>query len=208
MIATTPKYAVKFVGYSAYVVTRKRGREVTLATIDFVTGRTALLTGPGDWVTVRGCSDLASFVKCLPDLTSELERLMRDSEQEGNSAALSPIVALSRGENTIHIAKGTVVTEFVRDITRQFAKIQKVLEQAEKIGLSIKRRHYSEYIDGIKRTGLCEVEFHGFALFIDEKLIFKPNYQIRFVRQRAPNTFEIHPAEGGHHEGKESVVTS
>jgi hypothetical protein len=32
------KYAVKFVGYSAYVIARKHGREIQYATLDFVSG--------------------------------------------------------------------------------------------------------------------------------------------------------------------------
>ena len=58
----------------------------------------------------------------------------------------------------------------VRDA--RFLEIEQVLEQTEKIGSEIKRRPYSEYIDGIEKTGRCQVEVHGIALYVDGRLDF------------------------------------
>ena len=81
-------------------------------------------------------------------------------------------------------------------MTQRFKKVQQVLEQAEEMGLHIKRRPYSEYIDEIARTGIARVEAFGFALFIEGKLIFRPDYQVHlFVRPVGTrgDTSKVHP---------------
>ena len=65
---------------------------------------------------------------------------------------------------------------------KRFAEIERVLEQAEQIGIAIERRPYAEYIDEIERTGLCRVEAYGFALLIDGKLRFRPDRSTGLVR--------------------------
>jgi hypothetical protein len=91
------------------------------------------------------------------------------------------MITLSCGQNTISIAPCTKITKFIRQVTQRFTEVEQVLEQAEEIGLQIKRRPYSEHIDEIAETGLSQIEAFGFALFIDGKLIFQPDYQVLLV---------------------------
>jgi hypothetical protein len=67
-----PRYGVKFVGYSAYVIARKYGRDVEYATLGFVTGA-AFMKADGGWVTVPKRIDLKPFLESLPKLANELQ---------------------------------------------------------------------------------------------------------------------------------------
>ncbi len=102
------------------------------------------------------------------------------------------MISLPCGPNTVSVAPGTDIKRFIRQVTERFTEIEQVLEQAEEIGLGIKRRPYSEYIDEIAETGMCRVEGHGFGLFVDGKLLFYPNHQVALVRKAGENTFEMH----------------
>jgi hypothetical protein len=105
------------------------------------------------------------------------------------------MVDISFGPNTVSVAPGTVINRFIRQLTKRFIEVERVLEQAEEIGLRIRRRPYSEYLDGIAKTGICRVESHGFALFVDGRLIFNPSYQVVFVKQQGPNLFQCFPLD-------------
>lgn len=206
------KYAVKFVGYSAYVITRRRSREIDCAHLDFVADFTAI-RADGGWVIVQNRTDLGPFLKTLPELVDELRELLRQGA--GESIESSPVtttadyvtkvlerveqgqpvsddrVSLFRGKNEVSITRGTDVSRFIRQITKRFTEIEKVIEQAEQIGARIKRRPYSEYIDEIGRTGLARVEYHGFGLFIGGRLVFYPDYQVALTEHLGGHTFEI-----------------
>jgi hypothetical protein len=84
------------------------------------------------------------------------------------------------------VAPGTVINRFTRQLTKRFIEIERVLEQAEEIGLRIKRRPYSEHLDDVK-TGIWPVEIHGFALFVDGRLIFYPSYQVGLIKEQGSN---------------------
>jgi hypothetical protein len=86
----------------------------------------------------------------------------------------------------------TDVRKFIRQITKRFLEIEAVLEQAELVGSRIKRRPYGEYIDEIRKTGLCRLEAFGFGLYLDGKLTFYPNYQVALVKPVGANVFEVH----------------
>jgi hypothetical protein len=197
------QYGVKFVGYSAYVIARgKYGREIEYATLDFVSGA-ASMHADGGWVLVPKRIDLEPFLKSLPEIANELrDRCHRDGELSQQTAGLAEttgtadeMITLSCGLNTISVAPCTKTTKFIRQVTQRFTEVEQVLKQAEEIGLQIKRRPYSEYIDEIAETGLSRVEAFGFALFIDGKLIFQPDYQVRLVGPVGTrgDTFEVHP---------------
>jgi hypothetical protein len=165
-----PRYGVKFVGYSAEVIARKNGRDVEYAMLDFVSGA-ASMHAHGGWVIVPKRIDLKPFLESLPKLANELqEALLRQRNGESSQQAIGvpergvadDMVSVSFGPNTI--------------------EIERVLEQAEEIGLRIKRRPYSEYIDEIAKTGIARVEGHGFGLFFDGRLIFYPSYQAVLVK--------------------------
>ena len=196
------QYGVKFIGYSAFVVARgKYGREVDYAMLDFVTGSASMHADKG-WVTVPKRIDLEPFLKSLPEFADELrDRCHRDGELSQQAAGLPEpagaaggMITLSLGQNTISVDPSTEITRFIRQVTKRFREIEHVLEQAEEIGIRINRRPYSEHIDEIGKTGIARVEAFGFALLIDEKLIFQPAYQIALVKSAGAqtDTLEVH----------------
>lgn|SRR5262245_5794272 len=172
------KYGAKFVGYSAYVIARKYGRDVYYAQLDFVCGAVFMLAD-GGWVGVQCRSDLGPFLKTLPELANELRHLLC----HGAAQVPDNIISMTRGQSTVGIAPGTDVSRFIREITKRFAEIERLLEQVEETGLRIKRRPYSEYIDDIGKTGISRVEVHGLGLFVDGKLIFYPTNQVLSTRK-------------------------
>jgi hypothetical protein len=193
------QYGVKFVGYAAYVVARgKYGRNVEYAMLDFVSG-CVLMHADGGWVQVPKSADIEPFLKNLPKIENELQErcrceLSRRSPSPAEpTGAVEDMIQLSCGQNTVTVARGTKIKKVIRQIHTRYAEIQKVIEQAEEIGLRIKRRPYSEHIAEIAETGLSRVEVFGFAYFIDGKLIFQPDYQVSLVRQSetCPRSFEI-----------------
>jgi hypothetical protein len=52
---------------------------------------------------------------------------------------------------------------FVRQIARRYRAVEPILEQAEKIGLRIKRPPYADYVDEIAQTGVSRVVSYGVA---------------------------------------------
>jgi hypothetical protein len=192
-MAHKTKYGVQFIGYYASVMARKYGRDVEYATLDLITGY-AFLRGDCGSVDSQ-LADLGPFVKSLPDLKSELQSLI--CQHSANGGKSSNEVTLCRGENTVRVAADADVNRFIRQITKRFFEIEQVLEQADKIGSEIKRRPYSEYIAGIEETGLCEVEYHGFALLVDGRLILHPDYRVFFVKEHKPDLYEVHALDQG-----------
>jgi hypothetical protein len=195
------QYGVKFVGYSADVIARgKYGRVVHYAALDFVCGLVSMFAD-GGWVAAANRVDLESFLKELPKLANEIQDRPRQRRGEFSqqSAGLSEpsegMIKLSWGKNEVLVAPSTNITKFIGQVTQRFKEVQQLLEQAEQIGLQIKRRPYSEYLDELAETGLGRVETFGFALFTDGKLIFRPDYQVALVRPAGTqgDTFEIHP---------------
>jgi hypothetical protein len=148
--------------------------------------------------------NLVPLVKRLPDLASELRQLAllpsRDEQGEhdgSHEAATKGWVTLSCGEGEIAIAPGTDVNKFIRQITTRFENVQYVLEQAEQVGSGISRRPYSEYIDGIERTGLALVEYYGFAIFVNGRLVYYPDYRVLSVKPHGDTHFEVFSLEEG-----------
>jgi len=196
------KYGVEFVGNSARVIARKYGRDVQYATLDFVTGG-AFMRANGGWVTVPKRIDLKPFLESLPKLANELqEALLRQRNASSQQTIGAPergaaddMVSVSFGPNTVSVAPGTVINRFIRQLTKRFIEIDRVLEQAEEIGLRIKRRPYSEYIDEIAKTGICRVEGHGFGLFVDGRLIFYPRHRVVLVKEQGPTLYQVFPLD-------------
>jgi hypothetical protein len=146
--------------------------------------------------------DLKPFLESLPKLAGEIqEALPRQRNGEtlqqpigvSERGAADYMVSLSFGPNTVSLFPGTVINRFIRQLTKRFIEIEQVLEQAEEIGLRIKRRPHSEYLDGSAKTGFCRVEGHGFALSVDGRLIFYPSYQVVLVKRQGSNLFSIVP---------------
>jgi hypothetical protein len=194
------KYAVKFVGYSAYVIARKNGREIQYATLDFVSGAAALLA-EGGCVVVPKRIDLRPFLNSLPKLTNELQfaQTQRNRNQSQQTTVLAErtvggraMISLSCGSNTVAIAPGIDVPRFIRTVMKRFNEIEQILEQAETIGLRLNRRSHSAYTNEIAKTGICRVEGHGYGLFVNGRLIFYPNYQVICMRKAGETAFEVH----------------
>jgi hypothetical protein len=198
------KYGVNFVGYRADVIARKYGRDVKYAMLDFVSG-TAFMNADGGWVAVPKGIDLEPFLKGLPKLANEIqEALLRQRNGElsqqttslpEQTGASGDMVTVSWGQNTVCIVPGTEINRFIRQLTTRFIEIKQLFGQAEEIGLRIKRRPYSEYLDEIAKTGICRVESHGFALFVDGRLIFYPRHQVVLVKPQRPNLFQLFPLD-------------
>jgi hypothetical protein len=199
-----PRYGVKFVGYSADMIARKYGRDVEYAMLDFVSGG-ALMRADGGWAAVPKWIDLGPFLKDLPKLANEIqEALLRQRNGElsqqttslpEQTGAAGDMVTVSWGPNTVCIAPGTEINRFIRQLTKRFIEIKQVFGQAEEIGLRIKRRPYSEYLDEIAKTGICRVEGHGFALFVDGRLIFYPRHQVVLVKELGPTLYQLFPLD-------------
>ena len=199
-----PRYGVKFVGYSADVIARKYGRDVEYAMLDFVSGA-AFMRADGGLVTVPKRIDLKPFLESLPKLANELqEALLRQRNGElsqqttgvsERAGAADDRISVSFGPNTVLVAPGTVINRFIRQLTKRLVEIERVLEQAEEIGLRINRRPYSEYVDEAGKTGICRVEYHGYALFFGGRLIFYPSYQVVLVKAHEGNVFQFFPLD-------------
>jgi hypothetical protein len=60
------------------------------------------------------------------------------------------------GEVTIRLNRGADVEGFVSQIARRYRAIESILEQAERVGLEIKRPPYADYLDGSDRRWKSE----------------------------------------------------
>jgi hypothetical protein len=204
-ICSHAKYGVTFVGYSARVLfARKHGLEDQCAMLDFVSGG-VLISVAGGFIWVSSHSDLFQFIRTLPELASQLEDLLcqrslqasqQNTELAAGSEDNSKMVKLACGRNSVSVEPGTNIKRFIRQMTKRYKEIARILEQAEEIGSRIKRRPYQEYIDEIERTGVCRVEAHGWALFIRGKLEFCPDYKVGFVRPAGGRMVEVHTLDG------------
>ena len=192
------KCAVRYVGYSADVIVRKYTREVKYATLDFVSGCVLICADDGSFVFVPNRVDLEPFLTELPKLADELQNLVRQHKAElieqttaECTVGADATISVSFGRNQVKVYPGTEINKFIRQVTQRFREIKLVLEQAWKIGLGIKRRPYSEYVDGFAKTGICAVERHGDAYFVDGQLIFYPDHKVGYLRPAGENTFEL-----------------
>jgi hypothetical protein len=146
-------YGVRFVGYSAEVAAwRGNGPQKNYAALDFVSGAASIYADEG-FVLACNRGELAGLVSTLP------EKMKAQVLPQG--IHLYP--------DRPNISKD----RFVRQITRRFVNIEHLLEQAEEIGRTIKRRPYSEYIDEIAATGCARVEHHASGLQGRGKLVFR-----------------------------------
>jgi hypothetical protein len=113
-----PQYAVLFVGYLAEVIARaKYGREVHYATLDFVSGFTAINAYRG-FVGSPKRADLEPFLKSLPKLANELQG--RCHREDGLSRqtrfpteATTPtedMIEVSFGQNVVVMSPNTKIT--------------------------------------------------------------------------------------------------
>ena len=183
-----PDFAVRFVGYSADVIARKGN--TTYAKLDFVAEMVALFADEG-WLSVPKRSDLAAFIADLPSRIDKLKASVNSATPPNDRDCVNA----QCGENEIWLNRRADIDGFVRQITRRYRQIELILEQAEKVGSRINRPPYSDYLDEIARTGISRVVFYGDALFIDGKLLFRPEHQTLLVKPTEnERTFLITPS--------------
>ena len=146
---------------STAILARKGNAEY--ASLDFVTGG-AILVATGGYLLVRKLPALSSAVTDLPSCLDELKSLVRSVSADSDGHG----VELRREEVVILVERGTNVDRFVSQLARRYSAIERILEQAEKVGSEIKRRPYEDYIDEIAKTGISRVVSYGDALLLTE----------------------------------------
>ncbi len=168
------EYEVRFVGYAAFVVTRK---EDLHAWLDFVTGRTRLFVRGGDVSSPSG-RELSRFIARLPTHLDELNNKLRQNTARRSSGD----VEWNFGENEISLDPSFDPAKVIRRFEARLHQLEPVLEQAENIGLEIVRRPYAEFVDEINETGIARIEFHGIGVFSKGKLTFHPSAFTYFAK--------------------------
>lgn len=188
-MAHEAKYAVKFIGYAAFVVTRKKAQELTCARLDFVSGSVMLYADKGCLIVHH--RDAIDVVRQLPRIVGKLENVLHKLSlsltgrvHEGAySASIVPaqdgagsIISITVAPGCdIHLCLGANLRKTVLALRKRLTdEFEQLLNQAEVIGTRIERRPYSEYIDELGRTGSARVEAHGYGLFVAGQLIFHP----------------------------------
>ena len=167
------EYQVQFIGYAAYIVTEKESMH---ARLDFVTGGTYLYVGDG-YIGVPNRHELASFVASLPmHLDTLNDKLKRNRARDRGGK-----VEWSFGKNEICLPLRADAGICIRQFEMFLREIDPVLEQAEIIGLQIKRRPYSKYIDEIDKTRIARVVLYGVGVFNNGRLDFRPSNKTALV---------------------------
>jgi hypothetical protein len=162
----TMEYYVKFVGYSAQIVTKE---EAIHAMLDFVTGSTYLYVSGGHVIVPNRCAlgpYIASLPACLNDLNAKSKRNMTGRPDS--------YTGLTHGDNQVRLTAGAVPKKVIRRLASRFRQIEPVLEHADIVGSQIERRPYSQYIDEIRATGFAKPEVHGVGVFDNGKFVFHP----------------------------------
>jgi hypothetical protein len=162
-----PDYALRFIGYSAYIMARKRNAQY--ASLDFISG-TAALFADGGFLIAPNRPALSSAVADLPSCIDELKLLVNSVSPDSNGHWAE----LRRGEVGISVTRGANVERIVSQLARRYRAIEPILEQAERVGSEIKRLPYDDYIDEIAKTGFARVVSYGDAFFVDGKLAYCP----------------------------------
>jgi hypothetical protein len=155
-------FKVLFIGYMAQVQDARRD---VCATLDFVSGYVTLHADGGQ-VSAPRIADLKPFVASLGQNIDELKKKSGEECRE---------IEFSVGNNTLHVEPDADVNQVIRQLTERCSETGKVLRQALKSGLKIKRRPYHKYTDEIEETGICRVVFHGVGVFENKKLSFRPD---------------------------------
>jgi hypothetical protein len=179
-----PDYAVRFIGYSAHIVARKGNAD--LAQLDFVSGEAILSADEGFLIGKRAAlsSAVADLPRCIDQLKSLAKSVALDRDGDG--------VELRGGEVSIRLKRGADIERFMSQIAQRYRAIEPVLEQAEKLGLEIKRPPYADFIDEIAKTGVSRVTSYGVAFFVDGKLAYYPERQTVLVKPTGDErTFEV-----------------
>jgi len=180
-----PDYAVRFIGYSARIIARKRNADY--ASLDFVSDMTGVFADDG-YLSVPERAALSSAVAELPrsidHLRSSVNLLTPNSDGHR--------VELRGGEISIWINRGADIERFISQITRRYRAIEPILEPAKRLGSKIKRPSYDDYLDEIAKTGVARVVSYGVAHFVDGKLAYYPERETALMKPVADGrTFQV-----------------
>src|SRR5260370_25474081 len=153
------EYYVKFIGYSAFIVTK---RETQHAVIDFVSECTFIDADQATLI-VRNRGDLARIVA---DFASDhLLTKDEDPAKHHTTDSTDNEISWKKGDNEICFSLDSDPKKVIRRLERRVRQLEPVLQQAEIMGSRIERRPYSEFVDEIEATGLVRVVFHGYGTF-------------------------------------------
>jgi hypothetical protein len=175
------RFVVTFAGYSADIVALKNGKAIDYAMLDFISG-SVRLTVAGASVLVPRRADLKPFVASLPGHADRLRELLCRSTSR---------VQVDFSGNLISISAGATLNQVIRQLAKRCSETEQVIEQAERIGMEIQRWPYREYIDHLKKTGICRVISYGVGIFENGTLSYRPDGRECYVTPMGENRFEI-----------------
>ena len=100
-------------------------------------------------------------------------------------------IELALGENTLVVNAGASLTHLVWQLADRCSETARVLRQAWKVGRTIKRRAYSEYLDEIEKTGICRAEFLGVGVFENGTLAFRAARRETLLRKTGTGEYIV-----------------
>lgn len=170
---------VKFIGYSAFLVTPSgNGEDKMLANLDFVTGA-LFVPGPegNALLIVRKKEQLKPLLRQLRSAIPELQNAIKNStEQEvdvrGFDVYVDPAtsrIVVSAGENSLLLERDAELGLIVEDILQRTENWDSVLKQIDKVGRKFKRIPYDEFISN-SQGGCFSIQVHGFGIFRSGRL--------------------------------------
>lgn len=169
---------VKFVGYSAIIVKKENDAEADCAKLDFVTGSALLVVDDG-FACVSSRADLGPFARSLTERAATLQERV-NSQLSSKNETHHTLDILTLG--SLHVRPRTDLKVFIRHLTERVRELEKIIDEAWRVGSRIVRRPYEDFIDEIRQTGISRVEFYGSGPFIGGRLIFHPSRQTLLMR--------------------------
>jgi hypothetical protein len=175
---------VKFIGYSAFLVTPSMsGEDKILATLDFVTDYLFVpVPEEQGLLMVDEIGQLKPFLQKLqaaaPELDAILKSLTMEQQVEVGAFRLRKDVttgqtSISASRNELLLLENHNLGAVLEELMRRTADWDKVLKQIQRVGRQFKRLPYDEHIAGV-REGAVTVQVHGFGIFRSGHLTMLP----------------------------------
>lgn len=182
---------VKFINYTAFIVARKKDREVVYGEICFLSGMTTI-KATGGWVTVPKRADLVPFVASLPLYADRLRNLSRSKASDEDVYCTLELALL----NSITVSRSADISQFIKQIGKRHLQLEHMLEEVETVGAKIDRRPFREDFEEGNRTGTRLVTLYGRGLFVDGHLLFYPEHRGVLVEEIGRGRFSVTELEG------------
>jgi hypothetical protein len=155
------EYYAKFIDYRAEIVTR---REVMHALMDFESGETTIFGSAGDLVA-RSSAELTPALDLLQGQRDEIvSKLQKDREEPRCQ------IELEAGRASLSIPRAGEAGRMIEQLLDRCRRLKSVIGEADKIGRTIERQPYSQYLLDFKTTGFRLVTLHSVASFKGGKL--------------------------------------